>query len=137
MKKLIPLLALLLYSGVSFRFPEQISMDKLPVHAAGVMEKLGKVNDALRPLLAQMIATEENEDTRQIYMRIENATKREDIHGCNKLEPIPAYENAPSIGDWIAYCLARIKTDERRCEQIDATIKPALRDLCLRELSQK
>ena len=135
MKKFIPIIALLLYMGVGIRLPADVSLEKVQAHANGALNQLSKVSVALKPLLAQMIATEENEDTRQIYKRIEDATKQDNIHGCNKLEPIPAYDNAPSMGDWIAYCLARIKTDERRCEQIDATIKPALRDICIRELS--
>ena len=136
MKKFIPIIALLVYMGAGIQLPTDVSLEKVQAHAEGALTQLSKVSVALKPLLAQMIATEENEDTRKIYTRIEEATKHNDIHGCNALEPIPAYENAPSMGDWIAYCLARIKLDARRCEQIDATIKPALRDLCLREISE-
>ncbi|HLD71817.1 MAG TPA: hypothetical protein VI873_04375 [Candidatus Peribacteraceae bacterium] len=135
MKKYLPIVALLLYMGVGMRFPTSVSLAKVQAHAETMFKELSKVSVAIKPLLAQMIATESSEDVRGIYGRIERARSEMSVHLCNALEPIPSYEHAPSMGDWIAYCLARVREDTRRCEQIGGTIKPNLKDLCLRELS--
>lgn len=135
MKKFLPIIALLLYMGVGMRFPTAASLEKVQAHAEVALKHLSKVSVAVKPMLAQLIATEPSEDLRGIYSRIEKARTESNVHLCNELEPIPVYENAPSMGDWVAYCLARVREDTRRCEQIGAILKPNLKDLCVRELS--
>ena len=124
MKKFLPIIALLLYMGVGMRFPTSVSLAKVQAHAEIAFKELSKVSVAIKPLLAQMIATESSEDVRGIYGRIEKARTDMSVHLCNALEPIPSYENAPSMGDWVAYCLARVREDTRRCAQIGAILKP-------------
>ncbi len=131
MKKYFPLLALLLYAGLGFRFPEAPNLASLQAHALTALEQLGEVSDKVRPVIADFAESIPDGDAGVLLNRIEEAALAENVHFCNALEPIPAFNGAPLIGDWVAYCLSRVRGDRDRCEQISATLKPDLKNLCI------
>lgn len=66
---------------------------------------------------------------------IEKLSKSGDVRPCAAFDGEASVDKGPSGGDWIAYCLGRVLRDARRCDQITATITPALRTLCAREVT--
>lgn len=69
-------------------------------------------------------------DVAEILLAIETARETYDVRACHDL---PAVQGA-SRGDYLAYCLARVTRDPKRCDQIDPVSIPNLKSLCNDEL---
>lgn len=100
---------------------------------------LSEVKQAIedtRVAYAETDAGEQSAEVRRMFAFIKTAETNDDPQACRKLEPIPLYLGAPSIGDWISYCLARVRTDSDRCEKITELTSPQLKKLCVKEFSR-
>ena len=126
----IPLIAIALYALVGFVPPKSFTVTQVKASAISILEHLDTAKQALAPVWEKAVKTEKNGDTRRLYHAVEHARVTNDAHACNNLEPIPLMENAPSLGDWIAFCLARVRSDADRCLQISDSIQPDLKKIC-------
>lgn len=100
---------------------------------------LSEVQQAIEDTRVAYAKTDDGEksaEVRRMFTLINIAATDGNPQTCRKLEPIPLYLGAPSIGDWISYCLARVRTDSDRCEKITDLISPQLKKLCLKEFSR-
>lgn len=126
----IPFILIALYVTVGFVPPETFTVTQVKAGMIDLLQHIDTAKKVLTPVWKDAVATEQNGDVRRLFHSIEHARVTNDVHACNDLEPIPLTANAPSLGDWIAYCLARVRSDEDRCMQISDTIEPNLKQLC-------
>ena len=129
----LPLLAIALYVAIGFVPPKQITVTQVKASMMDFLEHLDTAKRVLKPVWKTAVETEPNGDVRRLFHTIELARVQNDVHACNDLEPIPLLKDSPSLGDWIAYCLARVRSDKDRCPQISDTIHPNVKQLCIEE----
>ncbi len=79
------------------------------------------------------IASASDDTTRHQFLTIEWAREERDRTECSVLSAVSSDYDAPSRGDWIAYCFARVTGNPDRCEQISSGTQPALKTLCEKE----
>ncbi len=85
------------------------------------------VTQALTPMF---IPAEAEESVRSLFKQVDWAVAKDDDGACDALQPIPLYDHGPSVDDWYAYCVARVKGDGDACATIPAKIVPDLSAHC-------
>jgi|GEM_PF-4320471 hypothetical protein len=128
------------YVYVAFVPPTGMSLEGLKAQAISgaistLQELLSGAEEKVSAVFQESVQRIPRTDVRELLRFIEDGRIQDDVYACGSLPALSSYENVPSIGDWIAYCLARIRRDPRRCTQIAATLTPDLRSLCERELN--
>ena len=71
---------------------------------------------------------------RDDFERIEWARKHADVRACADLKTA-GVSSAPSHGDFLAYCIARVMGEAQRCFQIGSNTSPDLHSLCAQEFA--
>ncbi len=129
------------FLAASFRVPAQVvPAEAMAESGQGMLrtiesggDMLGSLGSFLRdaaPVDLPEVLTGEKE----FFRAVEDAILQSDPLGCGELKvSSEGGENAPSRGDWIAYCLARVTKNALRCDQITPGISPDLRLLCREE----
>ncbi len=98
----------------------------------GILSILVIVTTSVTQALQPMFVPAEAEDAvRSLFTQVDWAVGKDDDGACDSLQPIPLYDHGPSVDDWYAYCVARVKSDAAACMHIPATIVPDLRGRCL------
>lgn len=85
------------------------------------------VSQALAPMF---IPAEAEAAVQALFKQVDWAVTKQDEGACDSLQPIPLYDHGPSVDDWYAYCMARVKDDTEACGAIAANITPGLSALC-------
>lgn len=126
----LPFIGIALYLAVAFVPPKTFTVTQVKAGMMDLLEQIDLAKKVFNPVWKTAVETEQNGDVRRLYNAIEHARVMNDVHACNDLEPIPLMKDSPSLGDWIAYCLARVRSNKDRCTQISDTIQPNLKKLC-------
>ncbi len=88
-----------------------------------------------KPIAPGVLSAEEKLLYKEQLRLIEQAVQESDVRVCAQLRPAKsAPEKAPSAGDFMALCVARVTGSASRCLQIDATVSVPLKRLCEQSL---
>ncbi len=110
-----------------------------------ISESVANVATVMKPAkkkpVAQLLTPSQRVQFTPQLNVIDTAVATSDVRVCQELKDvenrIPDAALAPTVGDFLAFCIARITKDAHRCPQINDQSSVPLREMCEREVAAK